>query len=766
MAVRSLRLLALLLALFGVSTLVQAQATTRVAGVVTDATGAVVQAARIELKSLDLDLVRSGVSDDQGRFAFDGLPPGRFQVSAVSPGFETSVRSVTIGAGQETRVNLVLLVARQEAAVVVTAPMSRPLAVETDPRAPRQPVPAHDGADYLKTIPGFSVVRKGGTDGDPVLRGMAGSRVGILLDGQQILGGCGGRMDPPTAYVFPSAYDRITVLKGPQTVLAGAGMSAGTVLFDRDIMRVAQPGVKLASAETLGAFGRHDEMADVRAATPSVYLQAVGTRSHTDDYQDGSGVAVHSFYTRWSGSAAFGWTPDNDTRLELSGALSNGQAAYADRTMDGSRFARQNVAIKFDRRMTGSVVRRIEAQSYYHYIDHVMDNYSLRTPGTMLSAMNPDRVTLGGRAAVTLGLPGATSVVLGADTQRNVHRGRSAMGKATAELATSAYESAPRVEDMRFSQVGAFGEATAIVSPASKLIGGFRADRHAAVDSRACVSTMMCPGNSLLKNNTLGATDRKTLVSAFGRYEHAVTAGGAGTLYVGLGHAERFPDYWERLEQDPATLKSAFLTTRPEKTTQLDAGMLWKAAGWSGSVSGFYGQIRDYVLIKWTPAPVLTRNIDATTFGAEADLARTLAKNLKADVTLAYVHGNNDTDGKPLAQQPPAEARAGLHYDNRGLSFGVLARVVASQTRVDVGSGNIVVNGRDLGPTAGFAIFSINGGYRLRKGLSLTGGVDNLLNRTYAEHMSQGGAVVPGFVQTVRINEPGRTAWLKLNVNY
>ncbi len=72
--------------------------------------------------------------------------------------------------------------------VVVTAPQStEPLTVTTDPKKPRQPVPAHDGADYLKTIPGFSVIRKGGTDGDPVFRGMAGSRLNILLDGEQIL---------------------------------------------------------------------------------------------------------------------------------------------------------------------------------------------------------------------------------------------------------------------------------------------------------------------------------------------------------------------------------------------------------------------------------------------------------------------------------------------------------------------------------------------------------------------------------------------------
>jgi len=38
--------------------------------------------------------------------------------------------------------------------VVVTAPQSaEPLTVKTNPKKPRQPVPAHDGADYLKTIP-------------------------------------------------------------------------------------------------------------------------------------------------------------------------------------------------------------------------------------------------------------------------------------------------------------------------------------------------------------------------------------------------------------------------------------------------------------------------------------------------------------------------------------------------------------------------------------------------------------------------------------
>ena len=75
---------------------------------------------------------------------------------------------------------------------------------------PRQPVPASDGADYLKTIPGFAVIRNGGSNGDPVLRGMFGSRLNILTNGGMMLGACPNRMDAPTSYISPETYDKLT----------------------------------------------------------------------------------------------------------------------------------------------------------------------------------------------------------------------------------------------------------------------------------------------------------------------------------------------------------------------------------------------------------------------------------------------------------------------------------------------------------------------------------------------------------------------------
>lgn len=656
--------------------------------------------------------------------------------------------------------------------VVVTAPQSdEPLTVRTNPKAPRQPLPAHDGADYLKTIPGFSVIRKGGTDGDPVFRGMAGSRLNILLDGETILGGCGGRMDPPTAYVFPAAYDRITVLKGPQTVLHGPGNSAGVVLFEREIKRAEQAGVKANASVMGGSFGRNDEMAEVRAGTPDYYILGNATRSHSGNYKDGNGVKVHSAYTRWSGNAALGWTPDDHTRLELTLAKSDGEAAYADRSVDGSKFERDNYGLKFEKKRISSAVDSIEAQVYYNYIDHVMDNYSLRTPPppTMMmpnnyAAMNPGRKTTGGRMAITM-LPGdASKITVGIDSQNNTHTNRMVMAASAAAAET--YQSAVRSEDAEFRNIGVFGEAGYMVSEQGRIVGGLRFDDWNAKDNRAA---MIMRGMAMVANPTSKQSRNETLTSGFMRYEHGLDS---STVYVGLGRTERAPDYWELISKESATTASAF-NTNPEKTTQLDIGVNIAGEGLSGSISAFYSKVNDFILIQsnvnkgtmMMPALVsIARNIKATTYGAEAGLTYPVANNWKLNGSLAYVHGENDTDNVPLGQIPPLEARIGANYDNKVWSAGALLRLVSEQDRFTINQGNIA--GQDIGRTSGFGVFSVNGGWRPRKGMQLTAGVDNLFDRVYAEHISRAGSMVSGFTQTTRVNEPGRTVWVKGNAEF
>lgn len=761
----------------------QAAGSGRLVGVVEDRTGAPVTAGTVELRGLDSGLVLTAVTDAEGRYSFDTLPAGRYRVVASAPGLERAVReAVQIAANAGSAADFTLDVARRQAFVEVTASAARPLAVETDPRTARQPIPAHDGADYLKTIPGFSVIRKGGTSGDPVLRGMAGSRVGILLDGENVLGGCGSRMDPPTAYAFPEAYQRITVLKGPQTVVHGPGNSAGVVLFEKQNSRFTGPGVRAYVSPTLGSFGRNDQVADVQAGARQGYAQAAATRSAAGDFEDGAGQAVHSGYERWSANAALGWTPDERTRLELSGALSDGEAAYADRMMDGVRFARENVGLRFERERLSRVVQGLEGHVYYNYVDHVMDNYSLRafTPSMMMpapSVSNPDRRTTGARLTTTLELGKALRAELGGDWQENRHSVRSSSNQLT-----DPYETHERVSDARFENAGAFVELTRGLGSRGRVVAGGRVDWWTGRDERQRVSTGMGMG-AAMPNPTAGLSRSETLPSGFVRYEHEL---GGATLYGGLGHARRAPDYWELVSKESADSLSAFLT-RPERTTQIDAGVLFQGGAVSGSVALFLGDVSDFILIQSnyakpsapsggggmnmggmsgmaTRRATITRNVDASSWGGEATLSWAATRRLVLDGSLAYVRGRNETDDLPLAQLPPLEGRLAARYAADRWSLGVLARLVAAQDRYAPDQGNIV--GQDIGPTASFAVLSFNGGVRLARRLNLTAGVDNVLDTEYAEFISRGGAMVPGFTQTTRVNEPGRTAWLKLDWRY
>ncbi|KAG0162471.1 hypothetical protein DFQ30_001938, partial [Apophysomyces sp. BC1015] len=262
---------------------------------------------------------------------------------------------------------------------VIASPPKNPLVVVTDPKQPRQPLPASDGADYLKTVPGFSAIRSGGANGDAVFRGMSGSRLSLLSNGVPMLGACLGRMDAPTSYIAPESYDKVTVVKGAQSVLYGPGASAGTVRFERTTRRFGAPGMRFDSSLVGGAFGRNDQNVDLSAGVREGYARVTANHAHQQDYRDGSGNTVPSQWDKWNVDTALGWTPDEHTRVEASAGTGDGYARYAGRGMDGSRFRRESYGLRAERSHIGEVLDRIEAQVYYNDFDHVMDNFTLRS---------------------------------------------------------------------------------------------------------------------------------------------------------------------------------------------------------------------------------------------------------------------------------------------------------------------------------------------------------------------------------------------------
>lgn len=643
---------------------------------------------------------------------------------------------------------------------VVASPLTTPLVVVTDPKTPRQPLPASDGADYLKTIPGFTSIRSGGTNGDPVLRGMFGSRLNILANGLSTLGACPNRMDAPTSYIAPESYDKVTVVKGPQTVLYGPGASAGTVLFERVTPRFERPGMRFDGSVVGGSFGRNDQNVDVTAGTPDVYGRVIANHAHAQDYQDGNGNTVPSQWDKWNADAALGWTPDDHTRVELTAGTGDGYARYAGRGMDGAHFRRETFGLSFDKRHLGDVLERIEARVYYNEADHVMDNYTLRQPDPtssmpMRMASEVRRRTFGARAAATLRFGDDFKLVTGVDAQSNRLDSRSAMGRQN-------YGDQPWDPQATMWNAGAFGELTWFASDAARVIGGARIDYASARDKRAATSGMM----TSKPNPTFDDDRARVLPSVFVRYERDL-ASLPLTWYAGIGHAQRFPDYWELFSatRGPAGSINAFSAVRPEKTTQLDIGAQYKSDRFDAWVSAYAGYVQDYILFDYSPgmmgATTRATNVNAQIMGGEAGVSWRPVAPLRVETSLAYAWGRNATSGDPLPQMPPLDARFGLEYTRGAWSAGGLWRVVAAQHRYALNQGNVV--GKDFGPSSGFGVLSLHAQYNVSKKVQISVGVDNVLNKAYTEHLNLAGNAGFGYSANAPVMEPGRTAWVRVS---
>ena len=638
------------------------------------------------------------------------------------------------------------------APIVVTAQQGNDahgLIVHADPKQPTQPIPAVDGAAYLQSIVGFNQIKNGGANGDVTFRGMFGSRIKILTDGTENLGACPSRMDNPASYVSPESYDKITVVKGPQTVQYAHTGSAATVIFEREPEQLtsAKPYRGQASV-MLGSYGRLDQNVEAAVGDETKYARLNANRSIADSYQDGAGNTVPSDWEKWNADLALGWTPNEDTWVELKGGKSDGEAVYAGRSMDGSKFARESLGLHVEKKNIGDVIKKVEAQVDYSYNDHVMDNFSLRkfNPADGMSmpmASNVARRTLNARVAMTQDW-GKLQLISGIDSQKNEHTKRSGS-------LMSPYQNKARVGDMDFESYGAFGELSYAFNDQHKLVTGARVDQ-AKIDNLAT------------------DTERKeTLPSGFVRIESELAE--HVKTYAGLGYVERVPDYWElfstKYHQSTGT---TFADLENEKTAQFDAGYQYEQGAFKSWASVYAGLIQDYILVAYTPTGSMgrleakSRNVDATIAGAEAGVAYQLTDQIQADISAMYAWGENTTDHTALPQIAPLEGRFNLRYVQEKYNLGLLWRVVAAQDRTSYREGNII--GYDLEDSKGFGTLSLNGTYNIQKDLDLSVGIDNVLNKNYAEHLNKLGSSGFGYAATEQFNNIGRNYWARISMKF
>lgn len=624
--------------------------------------------------------------------------------------------------------------------------------------------PGRESADLLRDILGVSGSRMGGHGTDPAIRGQSQTRLNILLDGAYVHGGCPNRMDPPTSYAPPGSYEEITVLKGVQTLEFGGGGSGGTILFERVTERFSDEETMRGRAEAgyRGNGGSWDMLADVAAGSSDGFVRVIGSRAHGGNYDDGDGNEVRSGYEEKSVTLIGGLTPDADTRAEISiERQRTSDILFPGAGMDSPLADNDAVRLKVQKQNMSGLFSGVKAELYQTEVSHVMDNYTLRpltAPAKMRAPSTSD--TLGGRLVGELD-SSIGQWKLGIDFQNNdrvADRFNDSAGGVRQSILW------PGVE---IDQKGLFAELTHTLDSRDRVIVGARYDRVTANATTAATPAMGGVSPNTLYNIYYGTTAKEKDEDNLGgllRYEHDL-ANGFGTLYAGVSRSVRTADATERYMASNSSNASMRWVgnpdLEPEKHHQAEIGVLWKGQNWQAETSVFYNDVTDYILRDRFHAAgnnaTIYRNIDASLSGGEASVNYRFNRNWQLSTGIAYVRAHNETDDKAIAQTPPLEGRLSLDYESDQWSAGGRVRAAAQQNRVDLDP--LTGSGLDVQKTPSWAVLDLYATYRVSDSVSIDVGMDNVFDRDYAQHMNRGNSFDATQVQ---VDEPGRSAWLKV----
>jgi iron complex outermembrane receptor protein len=325
--------------------------------------------------------------------------------------------------------------------------------------------------------------------------------------------------------------------------------------------------------------------------------------------------------------------------------------------------------------------------------------------------------------------------------------------------------------DAKTNQTGLFAEAETTLNPNSKLKYGLRYDQVEAHADKANVALGSGMTANQRYNTVYGiTTNHKTEHNLGGLVRYEKTLNDRTTVFTGMSRTVRTADENERF------LNSSNWTgnpdIKPEKHNQLDVGLTQQVGKVRLTGTVFADKVDDYILRDnqmVNVAGVATktqvyRNVDADLYGLELGSEAKLNDKLKLSGDIAYVRRKNTTDSRNIAQTPPVLGKVQLDYTSSKWGGGTRVRFAGNQGKLDAASPVEVLNAAGNPVSAGgYAVFDAYGRYNISKATRVRFGIDNLFNKTYAEQVSRANTFD---TTSIRVNEAGRTAWLKLETEF
>ena len=243
---------------------------------------------------------------------------------------------------------------------------------------------------------------------------------------------------------------------------------------------------------------------------------------------------------------------------------------------------------------------------------------------------------------------------------------------------------------------------------------------------------------------------------------------------LGVGRAVRNPSALERYADRFPAVK--FQTAAefvgnphlvPEKSLELNAGTTLRVGGTTLALDVFVRSVDDYITVAHDPnlARRLPLSPDQLFRYVQADAARFAGFDLTAAAPAgpwvdvrggwSYVRAEDLLFDEPLFGVPPFEQvyALDLHNPARTRWVELLVTSTAAQARV--------ASARLEAPTDGWTTIDLMGGVRMREGLTLRAGVQNLTDRYYVNHLNSFNPFT-----RLRIAELGRSVYVGTEMGF
>ncbi len=711
---------------------------------------------------------RQAVTDASGAFAFADLAPGRWTLSTHHVAWSDEELATRVAGDDSVRVELRPAIYRTDEVIVRGArtTWSRgrgPWAADALTTDRLADLPAATPAERMADMPGVALVRDGAWQTAVSIRGLGRSNVVSLVDHTRIE--TANDLAGALSLVQPADLERVEVMKSSGSVLFGSGALGGAV----QMMTRRAPFADAArwSAEWTEAASSVDRGVSHHLAaehsTRRTALRLSGGYRDADDTRTPRGVLANSRWTDWSLGAGLGVRTVGEQSLQAtwqrvqaedagipggSPIAATATATYrlARRQLFGLEYALPNVRPRLP-----LVTARLSWQEIARNVEIV------QSPTVTVTPHATHRT--GSAQLESRWLPARHHVlVVGAEAwQRELDSRRER--RLAAQNRIVGERPVPRSAHL---SAGAWAQDEwELARDRARVVLGARGDWSRTRNDRTPnpeyvlvngVPQMPTPGQV-----TLWPEGRVHDASWDANAGLHVTLNDACSARLNVATAFRSPSLEERFQYLDlgSSLHVGNPDLRPERSVSVNVGGRVDGHGTRIEADAFVNGMTD--LVSETPGTFLGRaawvktNIGrARLHGCEVAAEQRLPAGSALHATLSFVRGRDTRAQQDLSQIAPIAGTAELSAPAGRL--GTL-RVSATATHRQNQPGP------DEKPTAGWTTWNAGftsapialAGFTCR----LRGGVDNVFDRAYQQHLS----TLRGLVKL----EPGRSAWVSVS---